>query len=125
MTTKSSKKDNLILKRLEHEEKLATAALDGDEADFRELQSEWQEKDSASENNIRTVEWEQYASLQDALSEIEDARQRLETGSYGLCETCDEPIPEKRLAALPTARNCVPCQEKREAELGQHAPHSL
>jgi DnaK suppressor protein len=42
---------------------------------------------------------------------IEEALDRLETGDYGICLACDEPIPEKRLRALPWARYCIPCQE--------------
>src|SRR5215212_2998351 len=36
-----------------------------------------------------------------ALSEIDAALQRLEDGSYGVCERCAEPIPWERLEVLP------------------------
>jgi len=42
---------------------------------------------------------------------VEEALDRLEAGDYGTCLACEEPIPEKRLRALPWARYCVPCQE--------------
>ncbi len=42
---------------------------------------------------------------------IEEALDRLETGDYGTCLACEEPIPVKRLHALPWARYCIPCQE--------------
>ena len=45
-----------------------------------------------------------------ALSEIDAALRRLEEGSYGLCESCAEPIPWERLEVLPMSRLCTPCQ---------------
>lgn len=45
-----------------------------------------------------------------ALSEIHAALQRLEDGSYGICERCTEPIPWQRLEVLPMSRLCTPCQ---------------
>ena len=42
---------------------------------------------------------------------VEEALDRLETGDYGICLSCDNSIPDKRLQALPLARYCVPCQE--------------
>jgi len=45
-----------------------------------------------------------------ALSEIDSALQRLDEGSYGICERCAEPIPWERLEVLPMSRLCTPCQ---------------
>ena len=42
---------------------------------------------------------------------IEEALDRLDSGDYGTCLSCDEPIPPKRLNAVPWARYCVTCQE--------------
>ncbi|MEO8595787.1 MAG: TraR/DksA C4-type zinc finger protein [Candidatus Solibacter sp.] len=42
---------------------------------------------------------------------VEEALDRLDAGDYGVCLSCDEPIAEKRLKALPWARYCVVCQE--------------
>lgn len=41
------------------------------------------------------------------LREIDDALERLEQGTYGLCEATDKPIPKARLEAQPWARYCV------------------
>ena len=43
------------------------------------------------------------------LHEIDRAVQRCKLGSYGICESCGEAIPEKRLAARPSARTCLRC----------------
>jgi DnaK suppressor protein len=42
---------------------------------------------------------------------IEEALDRIEAGDYGTCLGCDEPIPAKRLQALPWAKYCVTCQQ--------------
>jgi RNA polymerase-binding transcription factor DksA len=52
-------------------------------------------------------------TLRDTLNEIDDALRKLEAGTYGLCESCGEPIPEARLEAMPSARLCIACASKR------------
>ena len=56
------------------------------------------------------------AALLDAareqLAAIDAALQRLETGRYGICERCGQPIGEERLAARPTAVTCIRCAAK-------------
>ena len=47
-----------------------------------------------------------------ALTEIDEALERIKQGSFGLCEECQEPIPKARLQALPYARHCVACARK-------------
>jgi DnaK suppressor protein len=47
-----------------------------------------------------------------ALAEIEQVRaalRRLDTGAYGICASCGNPISEKRLTAQPTAAQCIDC----------------
>lgn len=42
---------------------------------------------------------------------IEAALDRIEAGDYGVCLGCEEPIPAKRLQAVPWAKYCVHCQQ--------------
>ena len=51
---------------------------------------------------------------------IEEALDRLNSGDYGICLACEEPIPAKRLKALPWARYCVACQESIGADMEEH-----
>ncbi len=44
------------------------------------------------------------------LDEIDAARARLETGTFGTCQKCNRPIPLRRLRAVPIARYCLSCQ---------------
>jgi DnaK suppressor protein len=64
------------------------------------------------------VEREEHeAVLQPILSEIHEARAayaRLLGGTYGTCEACGQPIADERLRALPSARYCVPDEQRRE-----------
>jgi DnaK suppressor protein len=46
------------------------------------------------------------------LQEIEGALKRIKSGEYGICASCEQPIPDARLKALPWARVCVGCAEK-------------
>ena len=41
------------------------------------------------------------------LADIDAALAKVTAGTYGLCEVCGEPIPDRRLEARPTARTCV------------------
>jgi len=41
------------------------------------------------------------------LKEIDDALERIEKGTYGICEGTGKPIPKARLEANPWARYCV------------------
>jgi DnaK suppressor protein len=50
----------------------------------------------------------------DTCRRIDEAMQRLEKGTYGSCEECDEEIPAARLQALPFAKLCRTCQELQE-----------
>ena len=49
------------------------------------------------------------------LDEIEDALARLAGGTYGRCQGCSVAISPARLWAMPAARHCVECQQRREA----------
>lgn len=43
--------------------------------------------------------------------ELQEALRRLDDGTYGVCQNCQQTILPKRLEALPWAKFCVPCQE--------------
>jgi RNA polymerase-binding transcription factor DksA len=45
--------------------------------------------------------------LEPQLNDVKRALEKIENGTYGLCETCNEPIESERLEANPSARTCV------------------
>jgi DnaK suppressor protein len=50
------------------------------------------------------------AQARGAVVEIDRALAKIESGSYGMCEQCGQPIPPARLQALPYAALCVACK---------------
>ena len=50
------------------------------------------------------------------LREIDYALQKMQSGTYGICEYCGEPIPFERLSAIPWTRYHANCAEKVEEE---------
>jgi len=50
------------------------------------------------------------------LAQIDTALKRIEEGTYGLCQDCEDPINEKRLLSNPHFQTCIACAEEREAE---------
>ncbi|MCC2643499.1 MAG: polymerase-binding transcription factor DksA [Nitrospira sp.] len=62
-------------------------------------------RDSAGHQQLSILESRNRTRLQ-----LDAALQRLDEGSYGLCEDCLQPIHEKRLEAVPFAVRCIECQ---------------
>jgi len=46
------------------------------------------------------------------LKDVQAAIARFKDGSFGMCLHCEEPIPPKRLKAIPWAAHCVVCQDR-------------
>lgn len=53
------------------------------------------------------------AKLQETLTEVEHAIDKLDDATYGHCESCGQPIGAARLEAKPAARTCIDCASKR------------
>ena len=59
-------------------------------------------------------------NLDREFTQLRDARaalRRIEDGSFGTCQECDEDIHLKRLAAVPWATFCIRCQEAVDRKL--------
>jgi RNA polymerase-binding protein DksA len=70
--------------------------------------------DVATDNYDREFSLGIASSERQFLYELDDAMKRIEDGTFGLCEDCKSLISKSRLKAIPHARLCVKCQEKRE-----------
>ncbi len=53
---------------------------------------------------------------QKLLKKIDDAISRIESGTYGVCESCGNPISMKRLEARPVTSLCIDCKTAQEEE---------
>jgi DnaK suppressor protein len=49
------------------------------------------------------------------LQAIEEALERIDKGTYGVCRDCGEPIADARLNAIPWTRVCIRCKEKQKS----------
>jgi len=54
-------------------------------------------------------EFKETTQLMHLLEEVDSALERIDEGSYGLCEICHGQIEEERLVADPLTRNCLDC----------------
>lgn len=76
--------------------------------------------DLASEARDREINFILTDRDRGKLQAIEDALERIEEGTYGICETCEAEVAEGRLQAMPFTRLCVQCQGDREIEAKQN-----
>jgi DnaK suppressor protein len=59
------------------------------------------------------------------LTEVQNALKRIDEGTYGRCLVCGQPIPEKRLEAIPWASRCVKDEAALEQKnLSQEEPYN-
>lgn len=63
--------------------------------------------------NDKSVAEEMLRKSTRRLERMENARKRLDSGTYGLCIRCKKEIPHGRLRAVPEALICIPCSEKK------------
>jgi DnaK suppressor protein len=74
--------------------------------------------DDQADVGAKTYEREHELSLtynaRDLLVQTERALARIESGTYGVCESCGEPIGKARLQAFPRATLCVRCKQREE-----------
>jgi DnaK suppressor protein len=78
--------------------------------------------DLADEVDLASSELNQSVSLRlrdrerAVLLKIEEALTRIEEETYGVCESCEEPIETKRLLIQPMAELCIRCKEAQELQ---------
>ena len=70
--------------------------------------------DRAMSESTRVLELRERDRERKLLRRIRDALARLENGSYGICEVCEEEISEQRLIARPETTLCIECKEEQE-----------
>lgn len=74
--------------------------------------------DDEADAGSKTFEREQEMSLannaREMLLQDQHAIERIDSGTYGICESCGQAIGKLRLEAAPRATLCVPCKSKQE-----------
>ncbi|MEU0034454.1 TraR/DksA C4-type zinc finger protein [Streptomyces sp. NPDC006333] len=70
--------------------------------------------DTGTKNITRESEMALAANAREMLVQTERALEKLDAGTYGLCENCGDPIGKARMQAFPRATLCVECKQKQE-----------
>ena len=72
--------------------------------------------DLASEERDREINFILSDRERSKARNIDDALERMEAGTYGICDACGLEIAEERLTAMPFTRLCRDCQQDQERE---------
>jgi len=81
---------------------------DGDyETSFEDIGSD--KDDNATEVDQYTQNLSVENTLEKKLQNILDALEKMDKGTYGICENCQKEIPLDRLRANPSAKTCTKC----------------
>ena len=70
--------------------------------------------DTATATLDREIDYSLEENSEQVLRAIDAALRRIEEGTFGICETCGQPISEERLEAIPYATQCIDCRRKGE-----------
>jgi DnaK suppressor protein len=95
-------------------------ALSRDEKKSAEGLSDMQEEspdpvDQASMESDRDFSFRIRERESRLIVKIDDALERIENGTYGICERCGRPISIERLKARPVTTLCIKCKKKQES----------
>jgi DnaK suppressor protein len=74
------------------------------------------EMDLASSEYIQSGECRLRGREKSLLSKLDLALKKIDDGTFGICEICEEPIGKKRLEARPETSLCIKCKEDQERE---------
>src|SRR5215210_2300253 len=102
-------KDALLKKRTEI---LGTGGMKPLQASMDNNTRQGDMADQASGNNEVHIQLKLKQTDAKILQAIEEALARLDSGTYGICRDCGEPIARARLEAIPWTRVCISCKEK-------------
>ena len=70
--------------------------------------------DAGSKTFEREHEMSLANNARDMVEQVQHALQRIEQGTYGICESCGRPIGKYRLQAFPRATLCLACKQAEE-----------
>jgi len=114
---------NVLRSRLEQEQKQLTEELEQLNASSRSIERRngspfgkvEEEANGAADLEKRVA---LQSRIRDTLVQLEHALQKLDEGTYGLCDSCEQPIDPARLEALPWANLCLNCKALQESQKG-------
>jgi DnaK suppressor protein len=74
------------------------------------------EMDLASSEYLQSFEFRLRGREKSLLNKLDLALKKIDEGTFGVCEICEEPIGKKRLEARPETTLCIKCKEDQERE---------
>ncbi len=104
-------KDMLLERKKRVEKNLADCMKEMDELNELEINDE---VDYASISADSQIESSMFKQQKREFNEINIALKKIEDGSYGICEMCEESISIQRLKVKPHAKYCIICREIHE-----------
>ena len=111
---------NEVVKELkEHQERL-TAIVGRSEEELAGLMRDagdgagQDQADLGATSFERDHEFTVLAKERETLAQIERALSHIDDGSYGVCDSCGNPIGKNRLMAVPHATLCMSCKQREE-----------
>jgi DnaK suppressor protein len=107
----------LLEMRRQMTESLEVSTADAKNVDDENAYSQHQ-ADQGTDDFNRSVSLELSSQEFAVLRQIDRALEKIEEGSFGICDVSGDEIPRKRLDAIPYATMTVQAQEK--VEKGQH-----
>ncbi len=109
-------KNRLETERESLEAQIADYEREIEEARMTEASSDRSPDPGNAEASSVKLEYAKELSIEqntvDLLGKVRHALARIDSGGYGVCESCGKPIPVERLEALPYATLCVDCAAK-------------
>src|SRR5713101_4871478 len=117
----AASRKKFLTKMREHLEEMKTKLLSEMESELKaERESNKDEGmdtyDLASVERDREINFILSDRERTKIKQIQDALDRLDQGTYGVCESCGLEIAEERLQAMPFTRLCRDCQQEQEKE---------
>jgi DnaK suppressor protein len=110
-TTLASLRGQLEAQRVELRKEIEELGADPDSDDLSFADDKgFSDRSHSSEERLRLISVSR--ALRSNLRDVERALRKMETGSYGTCESCGNPIALERLEALPWALLCIDCKQK-------------
>ena len=74
------------------------------------------EMDLASSEYLQSFEFRLRGREKSLLNKLDLALKKIEDGTFGVCEVCEEQIGKKRLEARPETSLCIRCKEDQERD---------
>ena len=120
---------NQVEQRLNEREEEITrrkAALENESRDARDngelADYDQHDADEGTETHDQELDETTVMILDEELKRVNEARQAVEGGNYGVCVDCGKEIPAARLEAIPETIRCLEDQSRYEAALRSHGP---